>query len=133
LPDAKKIKIGRREVEVRPELGERPPLGPVVAEVRINVPWWRWRAYRRTTAFMNALVAAFRIRARDEADLTVNGDGDRVVVRRRFADGSDEVRFAREGPARATLYCDRRELENLHALGLLAKAQVAWPKKQAGA
>jgi hypothetical protein len=77
--------------------------------------------------FMDGLVAAFRIRVADEADLTLTEEGSRVVVRRKLAGGHYEVRFERDGRARGTLHCDRRELENLHALGVLAGAKVYRP------
>jgi hypothetical protein len=119
---------GRRAV-LKPELEQRPPLGPVVAVVRFSAPWWRGAARRRVVKFLDGLVAAFRIRARDEADLTVTEEGGRVVVRRRLEGGRDEVRLERDGRARGTLHCDRRELENLHALGVLAGAKVFRPEK----
>ena len=121
---------GRRAV-LKPELVERPPLGPVVAVVRFSAPWWRPATRRRVTKFLDGLVAAFRIRAVDEADLTLTEEGSRVVVRRRLAGGHGEVRFERDGRASGTLHCDRRELENLHALGVLAGAKMFRPNNAA--
>lgn len=125
----KRVKINDgREALLQPELAERPPLGPPVAEVRFRAPWWPGRTRARVIAFLDALVAAFRIRACDEKDLVVLAEGNRVVVRRTLPDGSCEVRLEREGKGRALLRCDRRELDNLYHLGILAKAEVAWPK-----
>lgn len=118
-----------RQAVLKPELEHRPPLGPVVAVVRFSAPWWRGTARRRVAKFLDGLVAAFRIRARDEDGLTVIEEGRRVVVRRRLGGGRDEVRLERDGRARGTLHCDRRELENLHALGVLAGAKVFRPQK----
>ncbi len=112
---------------MKPELGERPPLGAIVAVISFGAPWWRLRARRKLAKFFDGLVAAFRIRARSEPELTVVGEGGRVVVRRRLKDGRDEVRLERDGRARGTLYCDRRELENLYALGILAGAKIFRP------
>lgn len=117
------VGAGRRAL-LKPELEERPALGTVVAIVRIAAPWWPGAARRKTIRFLDGLVAAFRIRARDEPELTVTGEGARVVVRRKLERGRDEVRFERDGRARGMLYCDRRELENLHALGILDRAKV---------
>lgn len=115
---------------MKPELEERPPLGPVVAVVRFAAPWWRGVARRRIAKFLDGLTAAFRIRARNEPELTVTEEGNRVVVRRRLEDGRAEVRLERDGRARGTLYCDRRELENLYALGVVAGAKVYRPEKK---
>ena len=125
MADEKQVDVGAgRQAVLKPELEERPALGPVVAVVRISTPWWAGGARRRTIQFLDGLVAAFRIRARDEPDLTVTGEGGRVVVRRELEDGRGEVRFERDGRARGVLYCDRRELANLHALGVLDRAKV---------
>jgi hypothetical protein len=125
MAEEKKVDVGGgRQAVLKPELDERPSLGPVVAVVRVAASWWRRTARRKTIMFLDGLVAAFRIRARDEAGLTVTGDGTRVVVRRKLEHGRDEVRFERDGRASGTLYCDRRELENLHALGILDRAKV---------
>ena len=129
---AKEKKLGAgagRQAILKPELEERPPLGPVVAVVRFAAPWWRGATRRRIGKFLDGLVAAFRIRARDEPDLTVTEEGNRVVVRRRLDDGRTEVCLERDGRARGTLYCDRRELENLYALGIVAGAKVFRPEK----
>lgn len=132
MTEEKKIDVGAgRQAVLKPQLEERPPLGPVVAVVRFATPWWRGAAWRKITKFLDGLVAAFRIRARDEADLTVTEGGGRVVVRRQLGDGRLEVRFERDGRARGTLHCDRRELENLHALGILAGAKIYRPQKVA--
>lgn len=117
-----------RQAILKPELEERPPLGPVVAVIRFAAPWWRAGARRKLAKFFDGLVAAFRIRGRNEPELKIVGEGRRVVVRRRLKDGRDEVRFERDGRARGTLYCDRRELENLYALGILAGAKVFRPE-----
>ncbi len=123
--EEKKIDIGAgREVILKPELAERPALGPAIAEVRLKAPWWPGKSRRKIIALIDGLVAAFRLRARGEPEVTISGKGDRVVVRRRRENGSDEIRLARESRTRATLYCDRRELENLYALGVLARAKV---------
>lgn len=125
MAEEKQIDIGAgRQAVLKPQLEERPALGPVVAIVRMATPWWAGRARRKTVQFLDGLVAAFRIRARDEPELLITGEGDRVVVRREFDDGRSEVRFERDGRARGVLYCDRRELENLHALGVLDRAKV---------
>ena len=115
---------------MKPQLEDRPPLGPVVVVVRFAAPWWRVAARRRVAKFLDGLAAAFRIRARDEPDLTVTEEGNRVVVRRRLENGRTEVRLERDGRARGTLYCDRRELENLYALGIVAGARVYRPEKE---
>lgn len=128
----KKIDVGAgRQAVLKPQLEERPPLGPVVAVVRFATPWWRGAARRRITKFLDGLVTAFRIRTREEPDLTITEEGSRVVVRRELEEGRFEVRFERDGRARGTLHCDRRELENLHALGILAGAKIYRPKKVA--
>jgi hypothetical protein len=125
MADEKQIDVGAgRQAVLKPELEERPALGPVVAIVRIATSWWAGSARRKTVRFLDGLVAAFRIRARDEPNLTVTGEGARIVVRREFDDGRSEVRFERDGRARGVLYCDRRELANLHALGVLDRAKV---------
>jgi hypothetical protein len=125
MPDDKQIDLGAgRQAVLKPELEARPALGPVVAVVRIAAPWWPGAGRRKTIRFLDGLVAAFRIRARDESELKITGEGDRVVVRRELEGGRDEVRFERDGRARGVLYCDRRELENLHALGVLDRAKV---------
>jgi hypothetical protein len=130
VDEEKKVGLGAgREAVLKPELEERPPLGPIVAAVRIVAPWWPGAGRRKTIKFLDGLVAAFRIRARDEAGLTVTEDGDRVVVRREVAEGRYETRFERDRRTRGTLYCDRRELENLGALGILAKAEVIRPRE----
>ena len=132
MAEEKSVRVGPdKEVLIKPALAERPALGPAVAEVRITAPWWPGRERRNVIRFLDALATAFRIRARDEADINVVGEGNRVVVRRRLPGGGDEVRFEREGKRHAVLFCDRRELENLYALGLLTKAQVAWPGRNA--
>jgi hypothetical protein len=125
MPEEKQIDLGAgRQAVLKPELEKRPVLGPVVAVVRIAAPWWPGAGRRKTIQFLDGLVAAFRIRARDETELRITGEGDRVVVRRELEGGRDEVRFERDGRARGVLYCDRRELENLHALGILERAKV---------
>jgi hypothetical protein len=132
MVEEKKIKVGvGRQAILKPQLNERPPLGPVVAVVRFATPWWRGAARRTIIKFLDGLVAAYRIRARDELDLTITQEGNRVVVRRRLNEGRVEVRFERDGRARGTLHCDHRELENLHALGILAGAKVYRPTKVA--
>jgi len=120
-----------RQAVLKPELEQRPPLGRVVAVVRFAAPWWRGSARRKIAKFLDGLVAAFRIRARDEADLTVTEEGSRVVVRRKLAGGRGEVRLERDGRARGTLHCDHRELENLHAMGVLTGAKVFRPDNAA--
>jgi hypothetical protein len=128
MTEGKKIDVGGgRQAVLKPELEERPELGPIIAIVRIAAPWWPGAARRKTVRFLDALVAAFRIRARDEPELKVTAGGSRVVVRRELPGGRAEVRFERDGRGRAVLYCDRRELDNLHALGLLARAKVILP------
>lgn len=130
MVNEKKLDAGAgRQAILKPELEERPPLGPVVAVVRFAAPWWRGAARRRFGKFLDGLVAAFRIRARDEPDLTVTEEGNRVVIRRRLDDGRTEVRLERDGRGRGTLYCDRRELENLYVLGIVAGAKVYRSKK----
>ncbi len=130
MKEEKKLDAGAgRQAILKPELEERPPLGPVVAVVRFEAPWWRGAVRRRIGKFLDGLVAAFRIRARDERDLAVTEEGNRVVVRRRLEDGRTEVRLERDGRARGTLYCDRREMENLYALGVVAGAKVYRPEK----
>jgi len=125
MAEEKQIDVGAgRQAVLKPELEARPVLGPVVAVVRIAARWWPGSGRRKTVRFLDGLVAAFRIRARDETELVITGDGDRVVVRRKLGGGRDEVRFERDGRARGVLYCDRRELENLHALGILGRAKV---------
>lgn len=129
MKEEKKIDIGAgREAVLKPELGQRPPLEAVVAVVHIAAPWWPGGARRRIIKFLDGLVAAFRIRAQDESDLTITEAGRRVVVRRWLEDGRYEVRLERESRARGTLHCDHRELANLHALGVLAGAKVVRPK-----
>jgi len=120
-----------RQAVLKPELKERPPLGTVVAVVRFAAPWWRGAVRRKIAKFLDGLIAAFRIRARDEPDLTIIEEGHKVVVRRRLGGGRGEVRLERGGRARGTLYCDQRELENLYALGILAGAEVFRPEKVA--
>lgn len=125
MVEEKQLDVGAgRQAILKPELEERPAFGPVVAVVRIAAPWWPGAARRKTVQFLDGLVAAFRIRARDEPELIITGEGARVVVRRKLEGGRDEVRFERDGRARGVLYCDRRELENLHALGVLDRAKV---------
>lgn len=129
MKEEKKIDIGAgREAVLKPELEQRPSLEPVVAVVRIAAPWWPGGARRRIIKFLDGLVAAFRIRAQDESDLTITEAGRRVVVRRWLEGGRYEVRLERESRARGTLHCDRRELANLHALGILAGAKIIRPK-----
>lgn len=129
MEEEKKIDVGAgRQAILKPKLEERPPLGAVVAVVRFRAPWWRGAARRKITKFLDGLVAAFRIRARDEAGLSIAEEGNRVVVRRHLEAGRVEVRLERDGRARGTLHCDRRELENLHALGILAGAKIFRPK-----
>jgi hypothetical protein len=128
MTEDKILEVGPgRQAILKPELEERPPLGTVVAVVRFAAPWWRAAARRKLAKFFDGLVAAFRVRARTEPELSIVGEGRRVVVRRRLKDGRDEVRLERDGRARGTLYCDRRELENLYALGVLAGAEVFRP------
>ncbi len=130
MTEEKVVDVGPgTQAVIKPELNRRPPLGAVVAMVYIEAPWWPGSNRRRTVAFLDALVGAFRLRARDEADLAVLGEKNKVVVRRRLPDGIDELRFEREARGRAKLYCDRRELENLYALGILKHAKVIWPDK----
>lgn len=131
MVEAKKtVTLSRdREAVLVPELEERPPLGPIVAIVKIRAPWWPGAKRKNTIAFLDGLVAAFRIRARDELDLRIVAEGTRVVVRRLLPSGEQEVRFERANKKEAVLYCDRRELDNLHALGLLDGARVTLPAK----
>lgn len=125
MAEERQIDVGAgRQAVLKPELETRPALGPVVAVVRIAAPWWPGAGRRKTIKFLDGLVAAFRIRARDEPELLITGEGKRVVVRRKLEGGRDEVRFERDGTARGVLYCDRRELENLQALGILDRAKI---------
>jgi len=129
----KKVKLGSgREAVLKPELAARPLLGPVVAAVRLVAPWWPGPRRRKTIQFLDALLAAFRLRAADEPELEIVGEGARVVVRRTMGEGRTEVRFERESRSRGTLYCDHRELENLYALGILKGAAVYRPRPSPG-
>ncbi|UCH78404.1 MAG: hypothetical protein JSU81_00205 [Candidatus Coatesbacteria bacterium] len=129
----KKVTLGPgREAVVKPELEARPPLEPVVAAVRLVAPWWPGAQRRKTIQFLDALLAAFRVRARDEPDLEVVEEGARVVVRRTLGEGRTEVRYERESRTRGTFYCDHRELENLYALGILKGARVYRPRPIGG-
>jgi hypothetical protein len=131
MADERRVDVGGgREAVVKPELKERPALGPVTAIVKLAAPWWPGRPRKKMIAFIDGLVAAFRVRARDETDLEVTEAGSRVVVRRRLAGGGSEVRLERESRTHATFYCDRRELENLSGLGILAGARVIKPLKK---
>jgi len=120
---------GGRQAVLKPTLAERPALGPVVAAVVIKAPWWPGPARRRVVVLLDAVAGAFRLRARDEKDLDVLGERNKVVVRRRLPNGETELRFERRSRGWATFYCDRRELENLYALGILKQARVVWPDK----
>ncbi len=113
-----------RSVEIRAELEERPQLGPVVAEVRIKAPLYPPKERTATKEFIRAILAAYRVRANDEADLTIVEDGGRVVVSRRTPDGETELRFHKLSASKAVMYCDERELANLRALGILDRAKV---------
>jgi len=133
MAQEKTIDVGPgKQAVLKPELAERPPLGPVVAVVHVEAPRWPGRKRRQTVKFLDGLVAAYRIRARDEKDIAVVGEKNRVVVRRRLAEGVDEIRFERTARGRAILYCDRRELENLYAVGILKQARVVWPNREKG-
>jgi hypothetical protein len=125
----KKVKLGSgREAVLKPELAARPPLEPVVAAVRLVAPWWPGARRRKTIQFLDALLAAFRVRARDEPELEIVEEGERVVVRRTLGEGRTELRYERESRTRGTFYCDHRELENLYALGILKGAAVYRPR-----
>jgi hypothetical protein len=122
--NTKKTTVGGRPVEIRAELDERPPLGPVVAEVRIKAPLYPPRERKATKEFIRALLAAYKVRAADEPDIVVVEDGDRAVVTRKTSDGETELRFHKTGSSKAIMYCDERELSNLQALGILDRAFV---------
>jgi len=123
-PETKKTTVGGRPVEIRAELDERPPLGPVVAEVHIKAPVYPPKERKATKDFVRALLAAYKVRAADEPDLVVVEDGDRAVVTRRTPDGETELRFRKGSSSKAIMYCDERELSNLQALGILDRAYV---------
>jgi hypothetical protein len=120
----KKVTVGGRRVEIKAELDERPPLGPVVAEVHIKAPLYPPKERKATKEFIRALLAAYKVRAATEPDVTVVEEGDRAVVTGKTPDGETEVRFRKTGPSKAIMYCDERELSNLHALGILDRASV---------
>lgn len=121
---SKKVTVSGRDVEIKAELGERPPLGPVVAEVHIKAPLYPPKERKATKEFIRALLAAYKVRAATEPDVTVLEEGDRAVVTRKTSDGETELRFRKTGPSKAIIYCDERELSNLHALGILDRASV---------
>lgn len=108
-------------MEIRAELEERPPLGPVVAVVHVKAPLYPPKERKATKEFIRALLAAYRVRAATEPDLEVVEDEERAIVTRRTADGT-EIRFQKVSASKAFIHCDERELENLRALGLLASA-----------
>ncbi|UCE27366.1 MAG: hypothetical protein JSW52_01030 [Candidatus Coatesbacteria bacterium] len=120
----KKVTVDGRPVEIRAELDERPPLGPVVAEVHIKAPLYPPKERKATKEFIRALLAAYKVRAAGEPDVLVVEDGDRAVVTRKKADGETELRFRKESSSKAIMYCDERELSNLEALGILDRAYV---------
>jgi hypothetical protein len=121
---SKKVTVDGRPVEIRAELEERPPLGPVVAEVHIKAPLYPPKERKTSKEFIRALLAAYKVRAADEPDVAVIEDGDRAVVTRRTPDGETELRFKKTSPSKAVMYCDERELSNLRALGILDRASV---------
>lgn len=121
---SKKITVGGRPVEIKAELGERPPLGPVVAEIHIKAPLYPPKERKATKEFIRALLAAYKVRAADEPDIIVVEDGNRAVVTRKTSDDETELRFHKTGSSKAIMYCDERELSNLQALGILDRASV---------
>jgi hypothetical protein len=121
---SKRVTVGGRPVEIKAELDERPPLGPVVAEVHIKAPLYPPKERKATKEFIRALLAAYKVRAATEPDVTIIEEGDRAVVTRKTPDGETEIRFRKTGPSKAVIYCDERELSNLHALGILDRASV---------
>jgi hypothetical protein len=120
----KKTTVGGRPVEIRAELDERPPLGPVVAEVHIKAPLYPPKERKATKEFIRALLAAYKVRAATEPDVAVIEEGDGAVVTRKTPDGETELRFKKTSPSKAVMYCDERELSNLQALGILDRATV---------
>ena len=123
-PETKKTTVGGRPVEIHAELDERPPLGPVVAEVHIKAPLYPPKERKTTKEFIRALLAAYKVRAADELDIVVVEDGNRAVVTRKTSDDETELRFRKESSSKAIIYCDERELANLQALGILDRAFV---------
>jgi hypothetical protein len=123
-PKTKKATVGGRPVEIRAELDERPPLGPVVAEVHIKAPLYPPKERKTTKEFIRALLAAYKVRAADEPDIVVVEEGNRAAVTRKTSDGEPELRFHKTGSSKAIMYCDERELSNLQALGILDRAFV---------
>lgn len=123
-PETKKTTVGGQPVEIRAELDERPPLGPVVAEVHIKAPLYPPKERKTTKEFIRALLAAYKVRAADEPDIVVVEDGNRAVVTRKTSDDKTELRFRKESSSKAIIYCDERELANLQALGILDRAFV---------
>lgn len=121
---SKKVTVDGRRVEIKAELDERPPLGPVVAEVHIKAPLYPPKERKATKEFIRALLAAYKVRAATEPDVTIVEEGDRAVVTRKTRDGETELRFRTTGPSKAIMYCDERELSNLHALGIIGRASV---------
>ncbi|MCP4230051.1 MAG: hypothetical protein GY771_07880 [bacterium] len=113
-----------RRIEIKPELDERPPMTEVVAEVHLKAPFFPSSQRKTTKLFIQSLLAAYRIRATDEVGIIIIEDGDQTVVMRRRENVEDEIRFRRLSPTRAIMYCDERELENLHVLGVLDRAKV---------
>lgn len=121
---SKKVTVDGRRVEIKAELDERPPLGIVVAEVHIKAPLYPPKERKATKEFIRALLAAYKVRAATEPDVTIIEEGDRAVVTRKTPGGETEIRFRKTGPSKAVIYCDERELSNLHALGILDRASV---------
>ena len=118
---------GKQEIEIRAELDERPEMTVVVAEVQFNAPLFPPSERKRVKEFIQALLTAYRARATSERNLVVVEEGEKAVVIRKLADVEDEIRFTRISPTKAIMHCDKRELENLQALGILDSAKV---KKQ---
>ncbi len=118
----------RREIEIKPELDERPAMETIVAEVHLNAPFYPPSQRKAMKQFIQSLLAAYRLRAMDEPELMIIEDGEQTVVLRTLPDLEDEVRFRRLSPSKAIMYCDERELENLKALGVLDLARVKKPK-----
>jgi len=117
-----------RRIEIQPELDERPPMEAIVAEVHLNAPFYPPSQRKAMKHFIQSLLAAYRLRAADETELMIIEDWDQSVVLRMLKDEEDEIRFRRISPSKAIMYCDDRELENLHALGILDRARVKKPK-----
>lgn len=107
-----------KKIEIKAELEERPPLGPVVEEIHVIVPKRPRNERKQTLKFLEGLETAYAVRAKDgEVRFeVVKGD---IRIYRTLDDGTEEMRYYRKGKERAIIFCDERELDNFRILGLI--------------